>query len=47
MIRICVRVRILGPDLWALIYLGLSNKNVGPKTIVPTFKSLIIYVSVG
>ena len=36
MIRIRVRVRILGPSLWALICLGLLNRGVGPKSMVPT-----------
>ena len=35
MVRICVHVRILGLDLWALICPGLLNKGVGPKAMVP------------
>ena len=31
-----VRVRILGPDLWTQICLGLLNRSVGPKAMVPT-----------
>ena len=34
MVRICVRVRILGPGLWALICLGLLNRGVGLKAMV-------------
>ena len=39
MVRIHVRVRILGPGLWALICLGLLNGGVGPKTMVLTMPS--------
>ena len=35
MVRIPVRVRILGPDLWALICLDLLNRGAGPKAMVP------------
>ena len=46
-IRVCVRILgpacrqgyfglKLGPDLWALICLGLLNWDAGPKAIVPT-----------
>ena len=36
MIRIRVLVKILGPDLWALICLGFLNKGVGQKVMIPT-----------
>ena len=36
MVRICVHVRIFGPSLWALLCLGLLNRGVGPKSMVPT-----------
>ena len=36
MVRIHVRVRILRPDLWALICLGLLNRGAGLKAMVPT-----------
>ena len=36
MVRIRIRVRILGPDLWALICFSLLNRGAGPKAMVPT-----------
>ena len=33
---ICVRVRIFGLGLWALICLGFLNRGAGPKAMVPT-----------
>ena len=36
MVRICVRVRIFGLGLWALICLGFLNKGARPKAMVPT-----------
>ena len=36
MVRIRVRVRILGPGLCAFICLGLLNRGAGPKAMVPT-----------
>ena len=38
-VRICVCVTILGPSLWALIYLGLLNRGAGPKVMAPTMPS--------
>ena len=35
MVQIRVRVRILRPSLWALLCLGLLNRGVGPKAMVP------------
>ena len=36
MVRICVRVRILGSGMWALICLNLMNNGVGSKAMVST-----------
>ena len=36
MVRIYVLVRIFGPVLWALICLGLLNRGVRQKAMVPT-----------
>ena len=33
-------MRILGPDLWVLICLGLLNRGVGSKVMVPTMPPL-------
>ena len=40
MVRIRVRVRILGHDLWVLICLGLLNRGAGSKAMVPTMPPL-------
>ena len=44
--RICVRVRIFGPGLWALICLSLLNRGAGLKTMVPTKTVIKIRVHV-
>ena len=36
MVRICVRMRIFGPGLWALICLDLLNRGARLKAMVPT-----------
>ena len=36
MVRICARVRIFGPGLWALICLGFLNRGARAKAMVPT-----------
>ena len=33
----------LGPGLWTLICLGLLNRGVGPKTMVPTLSCLCFF----
>ena len=36
MVWIRVRVKILGPDLWALICLSLLNRGAESKAMIPT-----------
>ena len=42
MVQIHVHVRILGHGLWVLICLGLLNRGVGPKAMVPTVVTTVL-----
>ena len=42
MVKIHVHVKILRHALWALIYLGLLNRGVGPKAMVPTVVTTVL-----